>query len=226
MIIENAKPCFKITHYSVIFSLLFLFLLQDNLYGQEKHHPKNAFLRSMVIPGWGHYYINKDSWRRGQIHLGTELILIATYFGLSNRSSMLESQYETLALLKAGIDITGRSRTLRLALGDFNSLEEYNDFQLRSRNWNMLFKNNPENNWNWESVDSRNKYNDLQTSVDRVRNQLPAILSLMVLNRVISAVSSYNRAKNSDNLPEITLMPISFYDQQLFGIVGTMNIRF
>ena len=28
--------------------------------------PRDAFLRSLVLPGWGHHYIDKTDWKRGQ----------------------------------------------------------------------------------------------------------------------------------------------------------------
>jgi hypothetical protein len=157
--------------------------------------------------------------------LGTEVALIASYFGFRLRAGNLKDQYETLASLKAGVDISDRSRTFRLAVGDFNSLEEYNNFQLRSRNWNRLYEDESVNLWKWESEVDRDNYNNLKSDVDRVKNQLPAILGLMVVNRVLSAISSYNRAKKQTNQPELSIMPMSFSSDEL-GIVARVNLQF
>ncbi|WP_234571855.1 hypothetical protein [Rhodohalobacter sp. 614A] len=209
----------------ILFPIIFTLVLISNGYSQQNSDPKGAFVRSLVVPGWGHYYVDHNEWRRGQIHLGAEVALIISYFGFSARADNLETQYETLASLEAGVDISGRSRTFRIAIGNFNTLTEYNDFQLRSRNWNRIFDAQAENKWNWETEDARNSYNDLRSDVDRVRNQLPAIFGLMVVNRVISAVSAYNRAKNHSKTPELSLLPVSTRSNGL-GIVGKMNIRF
>lgn len=212
----------------IIFGIFITFLFSlyaTDVNAQQNSDPEGAFVRSLIVPGWGHYYVNHDDWTRGQIHLGTEVALIASYFGVSVRAGNLEQQYETLATLKAGVDISERSRTFLIAIGDFNTLKEYNDFQLRSRNWNRVFEDQPQNQWYWETEEARKNYNDLRSDVDRVRNQLPAILGLMVVNRVVSALSAYNHAKNHSAVSEISLLPVPTRSNQM-GIVGKLNIRF
>lgn len=212
-------------NYAFLFLFLLMFLQISVSKAQDMPTPEGAFIRSLVVPGWGHYYANPDQWRRGQIHLGAEVALIASYFGFSIRANNLESQYKTLASLKAGVEIADRSRSFQLALSDFNSLQEYNEYQLRSRNWNRLFADEPENRWNWETDEDRENYNDLRSKVDRVKNQLPAILGLMVVNRVVSAVSSYNRAKQLSNIPKMAVVPILTSSQEI-GIVAKLNLKF
>lgn len=192
---------------------------------QDAPSPEGAFVRSLVVPGWGAYYTNPDQWRRGQIHLGAEVVLIASYFGLSIRANNIEDQYQTLASLKAGVEITDRSRSFQLALGDFDTLQEYNEYQLRSRNWNRLFEDQPENQWNWATEDDRENYNNLRSDVDRVKNQLPAILGLMVVNRVVSAISAYNRAKARANIPEMSVIPVGTNEGEM-GVVARFNLQF
>lgn len=212
-----------------IFGCLFLFLMMllnvSVSKAQDSPSPEGAFVRSLVVPGWGHYYNNPDQWRRGQIHLGAEVALIASYFGFSARANNLENEYQTLASLKAGVEITDRSRSFLLAMGDFNTLQEYNEYQLRSRNWNRLIEDQPENRWNWETENDQENYNNLRSDVDRVKNQLPAILGLMVVNRVVSALSAYNRAKNRSNIPEVSILPVTSSMNEM-GIVARLNLQF
>ncbi|MDZ7719526.1 MAG: hypothetical protein U5K72_11980 [Balneolaceae bacterium] len=207
----------------ILFMLMFLQITVS--VAQDGKSREGAFIRSLVVPGWGHYYVNQEKWRRGQVHLGAEIALIASYFGFSTRAKNLENQYETLALLKAGVSISDRSRSFQLAMGDFNTLREYNEYQLRSRNWNRLYEDQTENRWNWKTTEDRNKYNDLRSDVDRVENQLPAILGLMVVNRVISALSAYNRAKTQLNVPEMTLMPVMI-DEKKVGVTARLTLNF
>lgn len=212
----------QIQNFFIAFFLSFL--IGSVCYAQDHPNPEGAFVRSLLIPGWGHYYANPDQWTRGQVHLGMEAALIASYFGFSFRVDNLEGQYETLASLKADVEISGRSRTFILAIGDFNSLKEYNDFQLRSRNWNRLFEDESANRWNWETEDDRDKYNDLRSDVDHVKNQLPAILGLMVVNRVVSALSAYNRAKELSTIPEVAVIPVLTSNE--VGVVARLNLSF
>lgn len=197
----------------------------EALRAQTAPDPKGAFLRSMLLPGWGHYYTDKENWRRGQVHLGTEALLIGAFFGLHARSGNLENQFMTLSKLRAGVDLSGRDRSFLLAVGDFGSLEEYNDYQLRTRNWNRLIEDIPENRWHWANNNDRASYRDLRSGADRIRNQLPAIVGLMVANRLISGLSAYNRARKE--LPEATLslLPV-LHENNTKGALANMKIWF
>lgn len=215
------------TRYSLltILSGILLLTAAESVEAQNQPDPRTSFLRSLAIPGWGHYYNDSDNWTRGKVHLGADIILIGSYFGLNARASNLEDQFKTFARLKAGLDIAGRSRQLQLAVGQYNSLDEYNDFQLRSRNWDQILADTPENRWQWESDDARERYTDLRETSDRARNQLPAIAGLMVVNRVLSAISAYRQARNMTPTPELSLMP-ALIDNRQSGVIANLSIRF
>lgn len=190
----------------LLISVLLLFI-NGHAFGQSEPEATGAFWRSLAVPGWGHYYVDHENWGRGQAHLGADMVLIASYFGLNARASNLEDHVITLAKMNAGVDISGKDRTFRLAIGDFDNIDSYNDYQLRTRNWNRLYDNIPENNWNWQEGEDRQRYRELRSDVDRIRNQLPAIVGLMVVNRVISAISAYNRARIHSQSVEVSVMP-------------------
>jgi hypothetical protein len=189
--------------------------------------PRSAFFRSLAMPGWGHFYTGESHRNRGLLHIGTEAILIGSFLGLTIRGNRLENDFLTLSRLSAGVDLDRRNRAFRLAVGDFNSLEEYNDFQLRSRNWDRLFEDTPDNRWQWNSTESRLRYRDMRQSRDRVRNQLPAIAGLMVVNRVISAISAYNRAgkEMTGQSAQFLILPING-EKRMEGAVARLQITF
>jgi hypothetical protein len=210
---------------TIVFILLLIsFCPFQNLMAQNSPDPRGAFLRSLVLPGWGHYYVERDIWGRGAVHLGAELTLIASYAGLKVRSSNKLEQYTTLASLRAGVDISGRIRSFQLAIADFNSLAEYNDFQLRSRNWNQLIDDVPENRWDWTSAEDRERYNELRGDRETANNQIPAVAAMMVLNRVFSAVNAYSRARNISGVPEVALTPVKSAENS--GFVATFRFRY
>lgn len=194
---------------------------------QENNEPRGAFLRSLAMPGWGHFYAGEGNRSRALAHIGTEAVLIGSFFGLAIRGNRLESDILTLSSLYAGVDLDGRERAFRLAVGDFNSLDQYNDFQLRTRNWDRLLDDIPENSWQWNSPENRLRFRDLRQSRDRVRNQLPAIAGLMVVNRVISAVSAYNRSRNGqeERMTHLMVLPVTG-SEKVDGAVARLQIRF
>jgi hypothetical protein len=213
--------------FYLICGLLFVLIAGeiDSLSAQDRSDPRAAFFRSLAVPGWGHYYADQENWKRGQVHLTAELIMIGSYFGLKVRSNNLEDQYISLTRLKAGVEISDRDRAFRLAIGNFETLEEYNDYQLRTRNWDRLYDDLPENRWNWNSFEDRGRYRDLRSDSESIRSQLPAILGLMVVNRVISGISAYNRVKNKMNLPAVSVTPV-LNNNGGTGVLSTILFQF
>lgn len=210
---------------SLLITLFALLFVYAPVVAQSQPDPRVSFLRSLVVPGWGHYYNDNNNWARGQVHLGADLVLIGSYFGLSIRARNLEDQFSTYAQLRAGVSIDERSRAFKLALGQYDNLSDYNDFQLRSRNWDQLLADNPENRWQWSDAEDRQRYRDLRESSDKARNQLPAISALLVVNRVVSAISAYRRARDMPTGPDIAFSPI-YSGHSTQGVVANLSFKF
>lgn len=188
----------------------------DSYNEQEAVNPRNALLRSLVMPGWGHYYVDQQNWRRGQYHLAAEVVLITSFLVFRTHSQSLEQNMYTVASAHSGTDISSRDRRFQLAVGNYHSLEDHNDYQQRSRNLDRLFPDTPEYHWEWDSRESRFEYRDIRSRWDNTNQQLPALVTLMVVNRVISGLSAFTRARNhNNNLPEISLS----YNSDLLGSV-------
>ena len=89
--------------------------------------PRGAFLRSLVLPGWGHHYIDKTDWKRGQVYMVADAIMILSYVGIRVRNNQLENELQTFALANAGIDLRNKNRDIFLAIANFDNLDVYND---------------------------------------------------------------------------------------------------
>lgn len=212
--------------YIPVFLLMMAFWATnaDRLLAQQPD-PKTAFLKSLAVPGWGHHYLDHKNWQRGQYHLAADAVLVLSYVGFSIHSNNLQQNWYAYGRQYAGVPIEGRSRQFQLAVEDFNSLESYNDYQARSRNWDQLFEDVPENRWQWSSSAQRQEYRDLRSRFERIDQQLPALLGLMIVNRVISGISAYNRAKKkqySTVSSSLFLSPFNNTD----GLVANLRIKF
>lgn len=207
-------------------TVLFSPIVEAQAQSQQKEElptPRGAFLRSLVVPGWGHYYADHDNWNRGKYHLAGEVVLVLSYFGLNARADYLEQDYYTFARAKANTDLSNKSREYIIAVGNYDNLAAYNDAQLRTRNWDQVYPNTTEFNWNWQSSELRFQYQDARERVERNRSQLPTLVALMVANRLISGLSAFIHARDLNaNIPEA-----SFSYQNTFGEPGVMaNLRF
>ena len=176
-----------------------LFLRENNDINQQKN-PAAALRRSFLLPGWGEYYANPEQWTRGQWHMALDVSLILSYVGIRYRGSFLEDELVTFAQSNAGIDLASRDREVYLAVSNHDNLALYNDYQLRTRNWNKRLEQIPENEWNWESSSSRSQFNDMRERVDKNNNQLPALVTLMVVNRVISGIHAFGLVRDANKM--------------------------
>lgn len=186
-------------------------------------NPSTAFLKSLVMPGWGHHYVDRTDWNRGQYHLGGEAVLMLSYLGFSIHSGNLRQNWLSYGQAESGVPIKGRSREFQLAVGDFDNLHAYNDYQVRSRNWDRLLDDIPENRWNWDDRETRNRYNSMRSKFERIDRQLPALLVLMGLNRIISGISAYNRARTIEENHSLSAMHFSL---ERGGVVAHLRIIF
>ena len=192
---------------------------------EELPSPRKALLLSFVVPGLGHNYVDNENWTRGKIHLGSEIALLAGYFGLSARTNRLDNNLNTLAKSKAGVSISDRSREFELAVANFDNLAEYNDFQLRTRRWQNLLPDTPENRWNWKSDNDRFEFQDTRDRIANSENQLPTLITLMVANRLFSGINAFTRAREaSSKIPEASVSYLNELGER--GITARLRFNF
>lgn len=192
---------------------------------EETPNPKTALLISFVVPGLGHHYVDNENWTRGKIHLGSEIALLAGYFGLSARANRLDNNLNTLARSKAGVSISDRSREFELAVANFDNLAEYNDFQLRTRRWQNLLPDTPENRWNWKSDNDRFEFQDTRDRIANSENQLPTLITLMVANRIFSGINAFTQAREaSSKMPEASVSYLNEFGER--GITARLQFHF
>ena len=191
---------------------------------KELPSPKGAFLRSLVLPGWGHQYVDANNWTRGKIHLAADITMMLSYIGLNTRVNTLEGNLITQANSKAGISLKGQGREIELAVANFNSIDEYNDYQLRVRNWDKVITPNAQNSWNWENSDDRFAFQDTREKISKADNQLPTLLTLMVANRVLSGINAFTRARNMRVTPQASFSYLNEFGEP--GITARVVVGF
>lgn len=217
-------------HKCIILVLVFLSIsgtLQTvgaQVSSDEKSAP-GAMLRSLILPGWGHYYIDNNNWSRGRVHLIADVALLSSYLGIELNTGKLEQNRVAFAKQHAGIDLNQHGRNIRLNIADFNSVHEFNDFQERTRNWNLIIYDTEATYWKWDAESRRREFMSLNNRIDQQRQQLPAILSLMLVNRVIAGIHAYSTATTlNDQNVSISILPVN--NQGVSGYTANLRIAF
>jgi hypothetical protein len=180
---------------------------------KQLEQPKKPFMaltRSLIVPGWGHWYADGRDSRQAKWFLAADLALLAGTLGYHHQSQRSFETMTTVAQQQAGVDIRGRSTSFLLAVAQFNSLEAYNQYQEQTRNWHRFLTSTPENQWEWTSESERLKYNDVRSTYDNSKRQRSIFIGTMVLNRLVSGVSAAVAARNHNRrMPELMLMTAS-----------------
>jgi len=197
---------------------------ESQMVSQERKSAGGAFLRSIILPGWGHRYV-QESWGRGRIHLGSDIAFLGATLGYNQQAINTRNAMYTAAQQLAGVDIRGRNKAFQLAVAQYNSLAEYNRIMEQTRNWDRFYEVNFDNNWEWRSEQDRIRYNNLRGKSDDSRRQAGIFIGLMAVNRAVSGVSSMVSARNHNRtIPSVVIVPD--FSQESMSIAAQVTIRF
>ncbi len=197
---------------------------QDVSVIQERRSIGGAFFRSLVLPGWGHRYVD-GNWGRARIYFGSDLAFIGATLGYNQQANNTRDAMYTTARQLAGVDLRGRNKAFQLAVAQYNSLSEYNRTMEQTRNWDRFYEVNAENNWEWSSEQDRIRYNNLRGKSNDSRRQAGIFIGLLAVDRVVSGVSSMVSARNHNrNLPNVAIIPD--FSGESTGLAAHMTIRF
>ena len=183
----------------------------------EKDGPKagGAFLRSLVLPGWGHQYAQEGSWRgMATVYVGADIALWLSLINASWQQDNLIESYETLAASRAGADIVGKDRAFFLNLATFLSSDEYLDFQLRNRFWNRIdYVEDPSFQWAWSSEEDFQNFRGMREDAETFRRRRGVFIALLVANRLLSGITATGKANRTRGAVELSLSAPPMYEK-------------
>lgn len=183
-----------------------------------------AILYSLLLPGMGELYAN--SYSNGMYFTIAEGALWATFIGMNIYAGNRKDDYIAYASVNASINPEGKDDTFFANIGEYSSLEVYNDQKALERNFNEMYRSESYF-WEWNSTEERRTYRRMWTSSEQTYNDLRFVVGAMILNRVISAinavrlVSSYN--KNLE--PEVS-WNISVGVENKISLPTSLNVYF
>lgn len=157
----------------------------------ETKRVHGAVLRNLVVPGWGHQYAGVGK-TKGRAFIYADAALIISYLNVSKKTAHLEGNLEPFAVQNAGVSLQGKDRSFVLAVTNHASLQSYNQAMTSARQWNALLSETPSNQWEWTSENERIQFARMRDRHEIARQNTSALLSMLIVNRVVSAVSVYS----------------------------------
>jgi hypothetical protein len=195
---------------------------------KEPVSPAKSFLKSLVVPGWGELSIGGASASQGWLHLSADAVLAASLFGLNIYVDNTRENLYTHATIHTGVDVQSKDRAYELAIGRYESIYLYNDTMERLRRWRAIYPVTEEFIWEWDSNENRLDYQSMKKNADVASNQIPAVVTFMVINRLWSGFNAYLDAKNfNSQLPTVNFEPVGLREtNEIQGWAVRMNFSF
>jgi len=189
--------------------------------------PGLALLFSLILPGAGHYYINRMD--VGKYYLGVDAASWIGYAALSVYGNDVRSNSKTYALQHAEIGSTdGKNSDFFTNIGSYDNVYDYNNAKLSFGEYSLLYDVNTYY-WNWDAVDNLNTYESQRKSSERIYNSRIIFGSILIMNRVVSGISSYLLAsKKGDKSKSVSVVPEVMYknDYSFDGIKINLSKNF
>ena len=177
--------CFGINTQKVIF--IYSLLLINLIIAQDESENKiDPVIKSVIIPGWGQKSL--DYPYRAKIFNYLESGIILTIIGTSTYSNILKKNYISFASEHARLSSSGKDHKYWVDIGNYDSINDYNNEHLRNRDINDLYPVNNRWSWNWDSEANRKAFEDKRITSDQMQLFATFGFGALVLNHAISAI--------------------------------------
>lgn len=148
---------------------------------------KQAFWRSLLIPGWGQRYAGRRV--SGERFLMAELALWGSYFAFQRRGEVREDNLRSYAAEHARARPEGKDGQFFDDLGFYQSRLQHDLLARYEDGPNAeLYPDGPEFFWEWDREESRLRYRELRNSRQSAERQALYMTGLVVANHLIAAV--------------------------------------
>jgi hypothetical protein len=191
---------------------------------QSKKSAGLAVIYSLLLPGMGELYA--DGYHSGKYFTIAEGALWGTYLGMSIHASNQKDNYKAFASANASIDNNGKDDTFYATIGEYQSVESYNNEKALERSFGEMYSPNAFF-WNWQSTEARRTYRNIWSSSEQTYNDLRFVVGAMLLNRVISAINAVRLvAVYNNRLEEELSWNVSVGFKNYVNLPTSINLNF
>jgi len=193
----------------------------------SKKSPAIALLLSLVLPGSGHYYL--DRMDVGKYFLGADAVGWIGLVTMNVYGNSVQDDARSYSAIHADITNPGsQDDDFYTNIGSYNSVYEYNNAKLSTGEYNSLYSTSA-NYWDWDNINNRNFYNSQRKQSERIYNNRIVFSSLLIVNRIVAGISAYligtNIGKKSTSM---NISPELLYkkDLSIDGFLLSLNKNF
>ena len=175
-------------------------MLQEQTSVAPKKSVGLAAFYSLLLPGMGELYA--EGFSSGKYFLIAEGALWLGYAAVEIHGNDLRNGARSFASAHAGVDAAGKDDDYYVDIGNFMTIEEYNEKRLRDRELDRVYDPAAGYSWRWDADASRLAYKDQRIASENMYNNRKFIGIAILVNHVVSAINAarcaiaHNRAQD------------------------------
>jgi hypothetical protein len=179
---------------SIIAAILSLCLLATSTLGAERKGSRergNAFLKSLVVPGWGQLSSGHKS--TATLFALSELTLLGTMYASHYRGVAKRTDYKAYAAQYAGV-VGSHPHDFYVDVGNWENVDGYNEQRLKDREFDQLYTD-ASDRWQWDSNEHRVRMKKIRVQSDEAFNAIYYLVGGLILNHIASAIHAGRTAR-------------------------------
>lgn len=181
-----------------------------------------ALTYSLLLPGMGELYAG--NFGSGKYFLIAEGVIWLTYASFQVYGNALQDDARSFAVTHAGISSAGKDDQFYVNVGNFTSVDEYNDKKLRDRTPNLVYAPGRGYGWRWDSEASRLTFRDQRIAADNVFNDQKFIVAAVVVNHVASAINAVRSVISHNKELTNVLGDVQFHADVIGGLAHPQGV--
>jgi hypothetical protein len=214
MLNYNFNAIYMFSKTSKIVFILFIFsnvLLYSQIRADQKLDP---VFKSLIIPGWGQKTLGKP--KRARFYNYIESGILLTLISSSTFSNIEKKNYKVFASRHAGISSSGKDHKYWVDIGNYNSINAYNDEHLRNREIDDLYSDDNKWSWGWDLELNRKIFENKRIRSDQLELFATFSVGALILNHLISSIDALYLKRISSN----NSLSINPYKNLILGSIG------
>ena len=183
------KYCMFCFNQTKSFIVIFLLFFTSKAFGQlDTEKSIDPVIKSFLVPGWGQSDLGFKN--RSKIYNYVEVGILISFFSSSKLSNEIKRNYITYASEHAGIIANDKDREFWVDIGNYNSINDYNNEHLRNREFGDLYPQNNKWSWNWDSEKNRTYFESNRIQADKLKLFSSFTLGALFVNHFISSIDA------------------------------------
>ena len=185
------------------------------LFGQlQAHHKLDPVIKSLIVPGWGQKTLGKPKRARFFNYLESGILL--TIIGSSTFANIKRKNYIAFASKHAAISSSGKDHKYWVDIGNYKSIENYNNEHLRNREMDDLYPDDKKWSWDWDLESNRKKFEDKRIRTDQLELFATFGVGALIVNHLVSSIDALY-LKRVSSKKTLSIQP---HNNLLLGSVG------